>query len=119
MTIINKNALNINLDKVIRVGKKNAKTQRQICKETGLKPEQVKKAIQTYRRKRTDVFIVSGCSGYYIAENIDDVRSFQKMMKRQIASRNTTLKNINRFLKDHDLTIEGQATIKDMFTEKN
>ena len=119
MKIINKNDLYVNLDKVIRVGKKNAKTQRQICEETGLKPEQVKKAIQTYRRNHTDVFIVSDASGYYKAENIDDVLRFQKMMNHQISSRNRTLKNINRFLKEHNETIEGQRNIDDILERDN
>ena len=91
------------------IGKENAITQRELCKKLGCTPDQVKAAVQRFRRTNTNQssFICSDGNGYYIAKNMDEIKHFVSITSKQAISRFETMKEARRMLKD----VEGQGHI--------
>ena len=93
---------------VMPTGHENAKSQHQLCEELECKPEQLKAAIQRFRRENMDksLCILSCGKGYFIAENNEEKRRFLRMMQGQATARFKTIQQIKRSLGSPD----GQQT---------
>lgn len=109
---MNKGRSNTELPRIIDflgVGKENAIKQIDICKMLRCTPDQLKAAVQRFRRTNTDhsLFICSDHNGYYFAKDKSEIEQFVLTTSKQAISRFETIKEAKRMLKGN----EGQDHI--------
>lgn len=107
MSILNRDILEslmLNIPK----GKHNAIHQKELSEKLGVKPAKVKRMVQE-ARQRGLLDILSGKEGYWIADNDQERKAFETMLRKQAITRLKTTKPIRDNLKSY----KGQISLSD------
>ncbi len=103
--------MNERLIQAIPKGKENAKHLQDLAKELNRSTDTVKHMIRSARKE--GVHILSDQTGYWISDNVTEIRAFIGTMTRQSTTRFASIKEFKAQLG----TIDGQMSIEDYTSE--
>ena len=103
--------MNERLIQAIPKGKENAKHLQDLARELNRSTDTVKHMIRSARKE--GVYILSDQTGYWISDNVTEIRAFIGAMTRQSTSRFASIKEFKAQLG----TIDGQMSLEDYTSE--
>lgn len=98
--LFSENSLTAELLAVLKAGEQNAVTSRQIQKAFGLTQRELRRIVETCRKK--GVYILASDSGYFFPENDDELRRFIRRENSRIKNQCITIAPLKRYLKELD-----------------
>ena len=88
------------------------KTKMELINLTGLSEREITRQVEKERQAGEIILSDSGCAGYYLPENSEDVQMFVRSMSRRARRIMLSTRSARQYLKRHSDDISGQINLE-------
>ena len=92
--------------------KSGRKTKTELSNLTGLNDREIARQVEHERQAGAIILSDSGCAGYYLPSNMDEVQTFVGSMDRRAKRIMLSTRSARRYLKKHADDLSGQLELR-------